>query len=107
MLQNKTDMGYVNFRRLSGKLIILVFFLNLSSPLKAQTRPDGSAPQFLFPDFLMGKVKMKNGNIQAIVLNYNTVSEKLVYEKDGNLYDLLNTQMIWFHITDMKTGSRL
>jgi hypothetical protein len=74
--------------------IIMVFVLCLSLPLKAQTKPDGSAPQFLFPDFTMSKVRMKNGSSQSIILNYNTVSEKMVYEKDGNLYDMVNLDMI-------------
>jgi hypothetical protein len=60
----------------------------------AQTTSNGSEPQFLFPEFSMGKVKMKNGNIQAFMLNYNTVSEKMVYQKDNNLYDMINTEMI-------------
>jgi hypothetical protein len=72
----------------------MILILILSLPLKSQTSPDGSSPQFLFPDFTMGKVKMKNGNSQSIVLNYNTVSEKMVYEKDGNLYDMVNTEMM-------------
>jgi len=69
-------------------LIILVILV------KAQTKPDGSAPQFLFPEFSSGKVRLKNGNIQALELNYNTVSEKMVYKKDANLYDVVNTEII-------------
>jgi len=69
-------------------LIILVF------QVKAQSKPDGSAPQFLFPEFSTGKVRLKNGNNQALELNYNTVSEKMVYKKDDNLYDVMNTEII-------------
>jgi hypothetical protein len=94
LVQNKINMRHINFRSISGNLIILIILLNLQSPLKAQTTPDGSAPQFLFPGFSMGKVKMKNGNVQSIMLNYNTVSEKMVYKKDDNLYDMLNTEMM-------------
>jgi hypothetical protein len=69
-------------------LIILVF------QVKAQTKPDGSAPQFLFPEFSTGKIRLKNGNTQALELNYNTVSEKMVYKKDDKLYDVVNTEII-------------
>jgi hypothetical protein len=69
-------------------LIILVF------QVKAQSKPDGSAPQFLFPEFSTGKVRLKNGNNQALELNYNTVSEKMVYKKESNLYDVVNTEII-------------
>ena len=69
-------------------LIILVF------QVKAQSKPDGSAPQFLFPEFSTGKVRLKNGNNQALELNYNTISEKMVYKKESNLYDVVNTEII-------------
>ena len=41
-----------------------------------------------------GIVKMKNGTSQKTTLNYNTVSEKMVYEKNDQLYDVINTEMI-------------
>lgn len=85
-----------NFKTLiiSGKVMMMVMILSLSLPLKAQTNSDGSAPQFLFPDFKTGTVKMKNGRSQTTIMNYNTVSEKMVYEKDGTLYDMVNVEMI-------------
>ena len=77
-------------KRTLAYICFIIFIL----PVKAQTTPDGSAPQFLFPEFSMSKVKMKNGSSQSIILNYNTVSEKMVYDKANNLYDMLNTEMI-------------
>jgi hypothetical protein len=37
---------------------------------------------------------MKNGQNQKISLNYNTVTEKMVYMKGEDLYDMMNTEMI-------------
>lgn len=71
---------------------ILLIFLVLQG--KSQTKPDGSAPQFLFPEFSTGKVRLKNGNSQSIELNYNTVSEKMVYKKEEKLFDVVNTEII-------------
>jgi hypothetical protein len=73
---------------------MMILILILSLPLKSQTTSDGSSPQFLFPDFTTGKVKMKNGSSQSIVLNYNTVSEKMVYEKEDKLYDMMTTELM-------------
>lgn len=86
-------MQRLNVQSIKCKLVLL-FILSLHSMVKAQTTSDGSEPQFLFPELSMGKVKMKNGNIQAFMLNYNTVSEKMVYQKDANLYDMINTEII-------------
>ena len=94
MVLNETAMERINFQSILLKLIILFFSSIFYSPLNAQTTHDGSTAQFLFPDFSLGKVRMKNGNIQSTMLNYNMVSEKMVFEKGGNLYDMVNIEMI-------------
>jgi hypothetical protein len=76
------------------EILVFIFFIIFINPLKAQTNSDGSSPQFLYPEFTMSKVRMKNGQIQNIILNYNTVSEKMVFQKDDNLYDLVNPEMV-------------
>jgi hypothetical protein len=63
-------------------------------PVVAQTKTDGSSPQFLYPDFTNGKVRMKNGKFQILILNYNTVSEKMVFMRDEKIYDMTNPEMI-------------
>jgi hypothetical protein len=76
------------------RILATIFLIILVIEVKAQTKPDGSAPQFLFPEFSTGRVKLKNGKTQALDLNYNTVSEKMVYKKEANLYDVVNTEII-------------
>ncbi len=80
------------FRSLS--LIVLLIVTGVSGKIMSQTTPDGSTPQFLFPDFTMSSVRMKNGQHQKILLNYNTVTEKMVYSKEEDLYDMVNTEMV-------------
>jgi hypothetical protein len=75
-------------------VLCLAFCCGRISLVHGQSASDGSSPQFLFPDFTSGNVKMKNGLSQNATLNYNTVSEKIVYEKEGQIYDLLNIRMI-------------
>ena len=77
-----------------GIAIFLLIILSFTSPVTAQTNSDGSSPQFLYPDFTKSTVRMKNGQSQNTILNYNTVSEKMVYQKDDKLYDMVNTEMI-------------
>lgn len=66
----------------------LIGVLNLI-PAKGQSRPDGSTPQFLYRYFADGVVRTKDNRSQKIVLNYNTVSEKMVYFQDGKVYDIV------------------
>jgi hypothetical protein len=87
-------MEHSDFRCKVVISFILAVILDLNAPAKAQAEHDGATPQFLFPDFTSGKVRMKNGNFQVVMINFNTVSEKIVFKKDDNLYDIVNTEMI-------------
>jgi hypothetical protein len=87
-------MKNLNYWIYTGKTIIMVFVLTLSETVISQTVTEGSLPQYLFSGFTTGNVKMKNGRSQTSVMNYNTVTEKMVYEKEGKLYDMVNLDMI-------------
>jgi hypothetical protein len=78
----------------SFRTIILLFSFSFSLSLNGQITSGGTSPQFLFPAFDSGIVRMKNGLSQRLQLNYNTVTEKIVYEKENEIYDLFNVGMI-------------
>lgn len=81
--------------KLMNFLIAVVLLFSCSGDLVySQTKPDGSSPQFLFPEFVRGEVRMKNGKSQFALLNYNTVSEKMVYMQDEKIYDIIETDRI-------------
>lgn len=73
---------------------MLIFIIAFSPLANSQTTSNGETPQFLFPDFSAGIIKMKNGTTQRIMLNYNMVSEKVVYQKDDKLFDLIGLDMV-------------
>lgn len=87
-------MKQINCFKRFSKTMVMVLVLTISLPVKSQTIPDGDAPQFLYPGFTSGTVIMKNGKSQVIDLNYNTISEKIVYQKDGKIFDLINAEMV-------------
>jgi hypothetical protein len=87
-------MSKSHIRSATGISIILVLLVCINLPVKSQPNSGNASSQFLYTDFATGIVKMKNGTTQSIALNYNTVSEKMVYEKDGDLYDMTNPQLI-------------
>jgi hypothetical protein len=76
------------------RIILFLFLFAACLPGKTQTTADGSMPQFLFPGFSMSTVRMRNGQNQNISLNYNIVSETMVYQKGEQLYDMTKTEMI-------------
>jgi len=84
--------------RVINKVIARVLLISVFSAvplmLVCQTTSDGSMPQYYFTDFTPGIVKMKNGQVQTPMLNYNTVTEKMVFTRDGKYYDISNPEMI-------------
>jgi len=62
--------------------------------LGAQSKSDGSMPQYLFPEFSKCEVRMNNGQVQTPVMNYNTVTESMVFIRGGNYLDLMNPEIV-------------
>ncbi len=75
--------------RWPGKSILVLFLAFAAIPLNSQTSSQEEYPQFLFPDFSSGTMKMKNGKTRDVLLNYNTITEKMVYRQGENFYDMI------------------
>jgi hypothetical protein len=75
-------------------IVVLIIIQSIAFSINAQSNSDGSSPQFLFPDFQEGTIRMRNGNMQDAIMNYNMVTEKMVYQKNEALYDMTNIDMI-------------
>lgn len=75
-------------------IILIVALCSIAIQLTAQTSSDGNLPQYLFPGFTRGLVRMKTGENYNAVLNYNTVTENMVWEQDGKLLDLTNMKAV-------------
>lgn len=78
-----------NYQFKTIRVIFMIIFSGISMLLPAQSNSDGSLPQYLFPQFNNSTVIMKNGQRQNTKMNYNLVTEKMVYEQDGKFYDLI------------------
>ena len=74
--------------------ILVTIFSGIALILTGQADSEGNFPQYHFPEFSKATILLKNGKRQDIIMNYNIVTEKLVYEKDANYYDLLNPETI-------------
>ena len=72
-------------------VFLLLMVTGISSILSAQEDSELTLQQYLFPAFSKTKVLLKNGSSQTVMMNYNMVTEKMVYEQDGKKFDLINT----------------
>jgi len=64
------------------KLIAALVVGLITSGINAQNETPQTLPQFLFPAFAKGIVKMKDGRKLAAVLNYNMVDEEMIFEQN-------------------------
>jgi hypothetical protein len=55
---------------------------------------DRPITHYLFPEFYAGKILMKNGNIEESRLNYNSLTEEMVFETKGKYLALVNVGVI-------------
>jgi hypothetical protein len=75
--------------------ILLVFFGTLVCILAgAQKNSEGEMPQYLLKDFKETRILMKNGQVKKEIMNFNIVTEMMVYYKEDKYWDLINPEMV-------------
>jgi hypothetical protein len=87
-------MKKLPFYQIRIRTIIIIALLNLVFPLTAQTDSIENLPQYLYPDFTKSLVKMKNGESLTAILNYNTVTEKMIFYQNGSLMTLAKPETV-------------
>jgi len=78
----------------SNILIMWILVIVNSLPAKSQGEAGTGFEQYLFPSFSKSLIKTKAGKEVNIILNYNMVSEKLVFEQKEQYYDLTNPEQV-------------
>ena len=83
-----------NYKVIIVLIPVILFLSDLSGFLTAQTGQEDSSPQFLYPEYSESIVSLKNGQTRKLRMNYNIVTESMVYEQAGNIYDLIGLETI-------------
>lgn len=81
----------------SMKFRYILFFLAwlISSPeITAQSDTTNFITQFLFPDLHPATVKFKDGSSINARMNYNILSEMMIFEKGNKILDFVNTENV-------------
>jgi hypothetical protein len=83
-------MNRIIIHRLISSYLSIMFFLSFSHGLSAQVDSLKNPDQFLFREFSVGLVKLKDSVKIALNLNYNIVTEKMVFMQKNQIYDMVN-----------------
>jgi hypothetical protein len=87
-------MKQFNSDKISHKLILSILSSFIVLNLIAQSDQVDNLAQFLFPEFSKSIIKMKAGNDLTLMLNYNIVTENMVFLQKGQVFDMLNQQNV-------------
>ncbi len=88
-VNDKTLKSYI----MKTKTIFILFFLILIYPLKAQQK--GETPShYIFPEFTRGIIKLRTGQVRELSLNYNSVTEEMVFDNNGQKMALADPMSI-------------
>lgn len=87
------DSGFI-FQKVKFRIAAAVLAASLTAAGMAQGGERKEMPQYLFPEFSECSVLLKDNQVMKQVMNYNTITEKMVFLKDGNYYDMMNPGLI-------------
>jgi hypothetical protein len=95
-------MKPVNSMDLMRKCIMTIALSFLILQINAQTDKYENLPQFLFPQFAKSVLKMKAGKDISLMLNYNIVTEKMIFLQKDQVFELLNPESVDTALTHSK-----
>ena len=83
-------------KRINPSLFSFFLVLLISIPRESRSQIDSLADsgQFLFPEFSVGIARTKNGEKTVLNLNYNIVTEKMVFMQNKQIFDITNPSII-------------
>lgn len=81
-------------KRIGLIVVVLLMLSALTGLVRGQEDEELSLPQFLYTDFSEGTILLKNGQKRNIPMNYNLLTEKMVFHQNGKPYDLAGIETI-------------
>jgi len=83
-----------NLIRAGKSMLCLILFASFLIPASAQGDSSKNLPNFLLSEFTKGIVKLKSGQTNTAVLNYNIVDQEMVFLQSDRYMVLDNPQLV-------------
>jgi hypothetical protein len=91
---HQNEMKNLTRNRFFYASFFTVLLLSFSSQLTAQTDSVKNIGQYLYPKFSRTILSLKEGKDVALILNYNIVTERMVFLQKGQFFDLINYESV-------------
>jgi len=79
---------------LAGTILYCTAFLLISISVNAQQDSATNLPNFLFKGFTKSVIKLKSGQVNSAVLNYNIIDQEMVFLQNDGYMVLSNPQIV-------------
>lgn len=76
------------------KIICLTVLAFVIMPASAQEDSVINLPNFLFPAFTRSVIKLKSGQVNSAVLNYNVIDQEMVFKQSDGYLVISNPQLV-------------
>ena len=76
--------------KIKSAFFILIFGISIFTGFSQEEAKEN--PAYLFPEFTSAKVKFKTGNERSMKLNYNLLTEEVVFDNNGTLLAFANPE---------------
>ncbi len=63
--------------------LLILFLLLTAYCTDTQIQAQNDTTYYIFPELVQGSVKMKDGRIEVAMMDYNKITEEMIFEKDG------------------------
>jgi hypothetical protein len=84
----------INLSVISRILLIVIMIFITGFAARSQDKAGENLQQYLFPSFSKSLIKTKAGKEVNLTLNYNMVSEKMVFDQKGQFFDISNPELV-------------
>jgi len=68
--------------KMKTRIITILLFLFITFPMAAQ-KGGKEVSHYIFPEFTTGTIKFKTGQVKVVSLNYNSVTEEMIFDSNG------------------------
>ena len=72
------------------KILFLFFLSGISTSILNAQHQEVYISHYLFPSFIQGKIKLKDGSITTTNLNYNSITEEMIFDSKGTNLAIAN-----------------
>jgi len=87
-------MKILSINSFKKRAIFVISLVCVVIQVKAQPDSTANLPQYLYPEFTRCFVKMKSGESHTALMNYNTVTGKMIFYQSGVLMELATPETV-------------